>query len=183
MAHSLSINCVSPRIKLLSVLAGKNLRDCKSKLWWLFATPWIVACQNCPWAFSRQEHWSELPCSPPREREVLKYLLWELGRGSGSKIKKTVVTPYYLAPRKFLTLSFFHAEPPTIHNYSSGFPTSALVPEEVSAHGSPLSQLRFFLSACLSLLFWWKWFVFWLPFSDRFKKKCWVFQFVQVFIC
>ena len=72
---------------------------------------------------------------------------------SGSKIQKTVVTPYYLAPRKFLTLSFFHAEPPTIHNYSSGFPTSALVPEEVSAHGSPLSQLRFFLSACLSLLF------------------------------
>ena len=61
-----------------------------------------------------------------------------------------MVTPYYLAPLKFLTLSFFHAEPPTIHNYSSGFPTSALVPEEVSAHGSPLSQLRFFLSTSLT---------------------------------
>lgn len=76
-----------------------------------------------------------------------------IGGGSGSKTQETVVTPCYLAPLKFLTLSFFHAEPPTIHNYSLGFPTSALVPEEVSAHGSPLSQLRFFLSTCLSLLF------------------------------
>lgn len=53
---------------------------------------------------------------------------------------KNVVTPYYLAPLKFLMLRFFHAELPTIHNYSSGFPASALVPEAVSAPGSPLSQ-------------------------------------------
>ena len=32
---------------------------------WLFETPWTVACQTllCM-GFSRQEHWSGLPCSP-----------------------------------------------------------------------------------------------------------------------
>ena len=30
----------------------------------LSATPWTIACQN-PWGFSRQEHWSGLPFSPP----------------------------------------------------------------------------------------------------------------------
>ena len=34
----------------------------------LFATPWTVALQApCPWGFSRQEYWSGLPCSPPRD--------------------------------------------------------------------------------------------------------------------
>ena len=34
----------------------------------LFATLWIVACQAPPsTAFSRQEHWSGLPCSPPED--------------------------------------------------------------------------------------------------------------------
>ena len=32
----------------------------------LFATPWIVACQiPLSVGFSRQEHWSGLPCPPP----------------------------------------------------------------------------------------------------------------------
>ena len=32
----------------------------------LFATPWTVAHQaSLPWVFSRQEHWSGLPCPPP----------------------------------------------------------------------------------------------------------------------
>ena len=30
---------------------------------WLFVTPWAVAHQ-APWRFSRQEHWSGLPCPP-----------------------------------------------------------------------------------------------------------------------
>ena len=29
------------------------------------ATPWTVARLICPWGFSRQEHWSGLPCPPP----------------------------------------------------------------------------------------------------------------------
>ena len=34
----------------------------------LFATLWIVACQApLSMAFSRQEHWSGLPCSPPED--------------------------------------------------------------------------------------------------------------------
>ena len=31
-------------------------------------TSWTVACQpgtSCPWGFSRQEHWTGLPCPPP----------------------------------------------------------------------------------------------------------------------
>ena len=33
---------------------------------WLFAIPWIVACQApLSRGFSRQEYWSGLPCSPP----------------------------------------------------------------------------------------------------------------------
>ena len=33
----------------------------------LFATPWTVACQvSLSMEFSRQEHWSGLPCPPPR---------------------------------------------------------------------------------------------------------------------
>ena len=33
----------------------------------LFATPWTVACQaSLSMGFSRQEHWSGLPCPPPR---------------------------------------------------------------------------------------------------------------------
>ena len=32
----------------------------------LFMTPWTVAHQaSLPWVFSRQEHWSGLPCPPP----------------------------------------------------------------------------------------------------------------------
>ena len=32
----------------------------------LFATPWTAAGQVlCSWGFSRQEHWSGLPCPPP----------------------------------------------------------------------------------------------------------------------
>ena len=32
----------------------------------LFATPWTVACQaTLSTGFSRQEHWSGLPCPPP----------------------------------------------------------------------------------------------------------------------
>ena len=32
----------------------------------LFVTPWTVACQApLSMGFSRQEYWSELPCSPP----------------------------------------------------------------------------------------------------------------------
>ena len=32
----------------------------------LLVTPWTVACQApLSMGFSRQEHWSELPCSPP----------------------------------------------------------------------------------------------------------------------
>ena len=32
----------------------------------LFATPWTVVCQTpLPVGFSRQEHWSGLPCPPP----------------------------------------------------------------------------------------------------------------------
>ena len=32
----------------------------------LFATPWTVACQALlSMGFSRQEHWSGLPCPPP----------------------------------------------------------------------------------------------------------------------
>ena len=32
----------------------------------LFATPWTVACQaTLSMGFSRQEHWSGLPCPPP----------------------------------------------------------------------------------------------------------------------
>ena len=30
----------------------------------LFVTPW-PARLLCPWGFSRQEHWSGLPCPPP----------------------------------------------------------------------------------------------------------------------
>ena len=34
----------------------------------LFATPWTVACQPpLSMRFSRQEYWSGLPCSPPRD--------------------------------------------------------------------------------------------------------------------
>ena len=33
---------------------------------WLFVTPWTVACQaHLSMRFSRQEHWSGLPCPPP----------------------------------------------------------------------------------------------------------------------
>ena len=33
---------------------------------WLFAAPWTVAPRLlCPWGFSRQEHWSVFPCTPP----------------------------------------------------------------------------------------------------------------------
>ena len=32
---------------------------------WLFATPWTVALQSLSMGFSRQEHWSELPCPSP----------------------------------------------------------------------------------------------------------------------
>ena len=31
-------------------------------------TSWTVVCQpgtSCPWGFSRQEHWTGLPCPPP----------------------------------------------------------------------------------------------------------------------
>ena len=33
----------------------------------LFVTPWTTARQAplCPWGFSRQEHWSGLPCPSP----------------------------------------------------------------------------------------------------------------------
>ena len=33
----------------------------------LSATPWTAAHRRllCPWGFSRQEHWSGLPCPPP----------------------------------------------------------------------------------------------------------------------
>ena len=33
---------------------------------WLFATPWMIACQTPLFmGFSRQEYWSGLPCPPP----------------------------------------------------------------------------------------------------------------------
>ena len=33
---------------------------------WLFVTLWTVGSRLlCPWGFSRQENWSELPCPPP----------------------------------------------------------------------------------------------------------------------
>ena len=35
---------------------------------WLFATPWIVACQPpLSMRFSRQEHWRGLPCPAPED--------------------------------------------------------------------------------------------------------------------
>ena len=35
---------------------------------WLFATPWIIACQAClSVGFSRQEYWSGLPCPSRRD--------------------------------------------------------------------------------------------------------------------
>ena len=34
----------------------------------LFVTLWTVACQDpLSMGLSRQEHWSELPCPPPRD--------------------------------------------------------------------------------------------------------------------
>ena len=35
---------------------------------WLFATLWTIACQFLlSMGFSRQEYWSQLPCTPPRD--------------------------------------------------------------------------------------------------------------------
>ena len=37
----------------------------------LFVTLWTVACQALlSMGFSRQEHWSELPCPPPEEKVI-----------------------------------------------------------------------------------------------------------------
>ena len=48
---------------------------------WLFVTPWTVACQApLSMGFSRQEYWSGLPCPPPgesswpRDRSCVSYL-------------------------------------------------------------------------------------------------------------
>ena len=49
----------------------------------LFATLWTVACQaQLFMGSSRQEYWSELPCSPPRDlpNPGISYLLnWQVG--------------------------------------------------------------------------------------------------------
>ena len=40
---------------------AKSLQSCG-----LFVTPWTVACQAPPaMGFSKQEHWTGLPCPPP----------------------------------------------------------------------------------------------------------------------
>ena len=37
----------------------------------LFVTLWTAACQALlSMGFSRQEHWSELPCPPPEEKAI-----------------------------------------------------------------------------------------------------------------
>ena len=54
---------------------------------WLFATLWTVAClASSSMGFSRQEHWSGLPCPPPRdlpdqgiEPHLLCLLHWQVG--------------------------------------------------------------------------------------------------------
>ena len=52
-------------VKLPTV--SKNTSECSSlSRVWLFATPWIVACQApLPMRFPRQEYWNKLPCLPP----------------------------------------------------------------------------------------------------------------------
>ena len=49
----------------------------------LFATPWTIACQApLSMGFSRQEHWSGLPCPPPGDllasnTHLLRLLYWQ----------------------------------------------------------------------------------------------------------
>ena len=58
---------------------------------WLFATPWIIACQaSLSEGVSRQEYWSGLPCPSPRDRP---------NRG----IEAASLTPPALAGRFFTT--------------------------------------------------------------------------------
>ena len=48
------------------VWQGERMLRCFSRVW-LFATPWTVARQApLSMGFSWQEHWSGLPCPPPR---------------------------------------------------------------------------------------------------------------------
>ena len=55
--------------KSLVYCVGFSLRACMLSHFscvWLFVTPWTVACQPpLSMGFSRQEHWSGLPCPPP----------------------------------------------------------------------------------------------------------------------
>jgi len=47
----------------------------------LFATPWAVACKTLSMGLSRQEHWSGLPFSSPRDHPTqglnLGFLHWQ----------------------------------------------------------------------------------------------------------
>ena len=64
-------NCISvhilPRFPLMNVMHVWMHAKPLSCVW-LFVTPWTVVCQALlSMEFSRQEYWSGLPCSPPRD--------------------------------------------------------------------------------------------------------------------
>ena len=66
---------------------------------WLFAMLWIVACQvPLSMAFSRQEYWSGLPCSPPGDRP-------KLGMEPKSLMSPALVRVHAKALQSCLTLS------------------------------------------------------------------------------
>ena len=55
------MNCKPPKRSLHACLLS-----CSAVGVQLFATPWTIACQApLSMGFSRQEHWSGLPCPPP----------------------------------------------------------------------------------------------------------------------
>ena len=79
----------------------------------LFVTPWIVACRLLgPWAFTRQEYWSGLPCPPPGDLpdsgiEPRSPALQE----PPGKPKKTGVSSLFLLQGNFLTQELNQGSP------------------------------------------------------------------------
>lgn len=93
------------------------------------------------------------------------------------EVKLTKLYPINLVSLEFLTHRFIHDSPQQFVNYSSSFPSLALVPMADSLGGFQLYKLWFSVSFISLSNFQGSDFAPWYHFSDKSMKSCWFFSF------
>ena len=125
-----------------------SMRVCMLNRVWLFVTPWTVAHQApLSMGFSRQEHWSGLPCPPPGDLPnsgiepcLLCLLHWQAGSLPLAPPRKPLLFRMFLSKTGYLLFLLFLSV--TVHS------------RRLSALSSYFPQIYHPVASSTSFLYW-----------------------------